>query len=167
MVFPAGVGPGSSSKYVVNWLSSLLSWSVKTRRWYGWLMIVFPGARLFRAPIWCPSGGGSTRKAGSIIAESLVALYPVSTHQIPRGWREARSSTSQESGELLCARIKGANREVSDRKKLISGHALFSLYEGRKGAANGQHSSVFFRDAQGFRRLDAGSRAGFTSSGPH
>ena len=32
-------------------------WSL-TRRRYGWLrMMVFPGAHLFRAPIWCPSGG--------------------------------------------------------------------------------------------------------------
>ena len=31
---------------------------------------------------------------------------------------------------------------------------------------NGQHSWGFFRDAQGFGRLDAGSRAGFTSSRP-
>ena len=29
--------------------------------------------RLFRAPIWCPSGGGSTREAGgTVVAESLV-----------------------------------------------------------------------------------------------
>ena len=116
MVFPAGVGPGSPSRGVVNWLSSRLSWSVKTRRRYGWFRIVFRGARLFQTPIWCPSGGGGTRQAGSIIAESLVALYPVSTHHILLGWREARSLTSQESGEPLGARIKGANREVFDRK---------------------------------------------------
>ena len=33
--------------------------------------------------------------------------------------------------------------------------------------ANGQDSWGFFRDAQGFGRLDAGSRAGFASSRPH
>ena len=47
---------------------------------------------------------------------------------------------------------------------MISDHALFSSYEGQQGAANGQDSCFFFRDAQGFGRLDAGSRAGFTSS---
>ena len=57
-VFPAGVGPGSPSRDAVNWLPSRFSLSVETRRRYGWLrMMVFPGARLFRAPIWCPSGG--------------------------------------------------------------------------------------------------------------
>ena len=57
-VFPAGVGSGSPSSDAVNWLPSRFSLSVETRRRYGWLrMMVFSGARLFRAPIWCPSGG--------------------------------------------------------------------------------------------------------------
>ena len=84
-VFPAGVGPGSLSRDSANWLSSRLSRSAKTWRWYGWLRMVFSGARLFRAPIWCPSGGGGTREAWSTVAESLVALYRVGTHQIRRG----------------------------------------------------------------------------------
>ena len=56
-VFPAGVGPGSPSRDAANWLPSRFSLSVETRRRYGWLRMVFPGARLFRAPIWYPSGG--------------------------------------------------------------------------------------------------------------
>ena len=52
------------------------------------------------------------------------------------------------------------------REKLMSDHRLFSSYEGQQGAANGQDSWDFFRDAQDFRRLDVGWRAGFTSSGP-
>ena len=48
----------------------------------------------------------------------------------------------------------------------MSDHGLFPSYEGLQGAANGQDSSRFCRDAQGFGRLDAGSRAGFTSSRP-
>ena len=57
-VFSAGVGPGSPSRDAVNWLPSRFSLSVETRRRYGWLrMMVFPGAHLFGAPIWCPSGG--------------------------------------------------------------------------------------------------------------
>ena len=43
-------------------------------------------------------------------------LYRVSKQQIRRGRREARSSTSQGSARPLCARIKDANREVSDVK---------------------------------------------------
>ena len=49
---------------------------------------------------------------------------------------------------------------------MISDHGLFSSYEGRQGAANGQYSGRFFRDAEGFGRLDADSRACFTSSRP-
>ena len=118
-VFPAGVGPGSPSRDAANWLPSRFSLlSVETRRRYGWLRMVFPGERLFRAPIWCPSGGvhGGTREAGSSVAETLVAHYRVGTHQIRRRRRAARSSTSQGSAEPLCARIKGANREVSEGK---------------------------------------------------
>ena len=62
----------------------------------GWLRIVFPGARLFRALIWCPSGGGGTREAGSSVAESLIALYRVGTH--PLLMAEGRSIVD-ESGE--------------------------------------------------------------------
>ena len=80
------------------------------------LRVVFPGVRLFRAPTWCPSAGGATREAWSTVAESLVALYRVDTHQIRRGRRAARSSTSQGRAEPLCARIKGVNREVSEGK---------------------------------------------------
>ena len=57
-VFPAGVEPGSPSRDAANWLPSRFSLSVETRRRYGWLkMMLFSGARLVRAPIWCPSGG--------------------------------------------------------------------------------------------------------------
>ena len=51
-----GVGPGSPSKDAANWLPSRLGLSVETQRRYGWLRMVFPGVRLFRTPIWCPSG---------------------------------------------------------------------------------------------------------------
>ena len=49
-------------------------------------------------------------------------------------------------------------------EKLISDHDLFSFYEGQQGVVNGQGSWGFFMDAHGFRRLDAGSRAGSTNS---
>ena len=60
--------------------------------------------------------GGGTREAGSTVAESLVVLYRVGKHQIRRRRRAARLSTSQGRAELLCARIKGVNREVSEGK---------------------------------------------------
>ena len=56
-VFPAGVERGSPSRDAANWLPSRLGLSVGTRRRYIWLRMVFPGVRLFWAPIWCPSGG--------------------------------------------------------------------------------------------------------------
>ena len=52
--------------------------------------------------------GGGTREAGSTVAESLVVLYRVGTHQIWRRWRAARLSTSHGRAEPLCARITGA-----------------------------------------------------------
>ena len=110
---PAGVGPGLSSRAAANWLSLRLSLSVETRRR---LSLVFPGAHLFRAPIWCPSGGSGAREAHSPVTESLEALYRVGTYQIWRGRRAARSSTSQGSAEPLCARIKGVTRKNSDGK---------------------------------------------------
>ena len=65
-----------------------------------------------------------------------------------------------------CARESKAQTRRFLREKLISEHVFFSSYEGLQGAANGQHSWGFFRDGQGFGRLDVGSRAGFTSSRP-
>ena len=65
-----------------------------------------------------------------------------------------------------CARELKARTGTFLREKLISDHRLFSFYEGQQGAASGPGSWSFFRDAQGFGRLDAGSRAGLPSSGP-
>ena len=58
-----------------------------------------------------------------------------------------------------CARESKARTGRFLREKLISDHGLFYSYEGQQGAANGQDSWDFFRDAQGFGLLDAGSRA--------
>ena len=114
------------------------------RRRYAWLRMVFPGVRPFRAPIWCPSGGGGTREARSTVAESLVVPYRVGTHQIRRRRRAARSSTSQGRAESLCARIKGANLEVL-REKLMSDHGNFSSYEGHKELRTGKIRGAFSR----------------------
>ena len=48
----------------------------------------------------------------------------------------------------------------------MSDHGHFSSYEGRKERRTGKIRVFFFKDAQGFGRLDAGSHAGFTSSRP-
>ena len=65
-----------------------------------------------------------------------------------------------------CARESKAGTGRLLREKLISDHGLFFSYEGQQGGANGQDSWGFFRVPQGFGRLDAGSRVGFTSSRP-
>ena len=62
--------------------------------------------------------GGGTGEAGSTVAESLVVLYRVGTHQIRRRRRETRSLTSQGRAGPLCAKIKrGSDWEVSEGKK--------------------------------------------------
>ena len=112
--------------------------------------------------------GGGTREAGRTVAESLVVPYRVGTHQIRRRQMAARSSKSQGRAEPLYSRITGLNREVSEGKIDVWPRS-FCFLRGSQGAANGldpQDSWGFFQDAQGFERLDAGSRAGFTSSRP-
>ena len=61
--------------------------------------------------------GGGTREEMSTVAESLVVLCRVGTHQIRRRRRAARSSTSQGRAEPLCAKITDdLNREISEGK---------------------------------------------------
>ena len=48
----------------------------------------------------------------------------------------------------------------------MSDHGLCSSYVGHKERRTGKIREIFFKDAQGFGRLDAGSRAGFTSLKP-
>ena len=108
--------------------------------------------------------GGGTREAGSIVAESLVVLYRVGTHQIRRRRRAARSSTSQGTAGPLCARIKGANRRFL-REKRMSDHGLISSYadgnERRTGKIRGAFSGMH-------KALDGWmlARARFTSPRP-
>ena len=51
-------------------------------------------------------------------------------------------------------------------EKLISDHGLFLPTRANKERRTGKIRGAFFRDAQGVGRLDAGSRAGLTSSRP-
>ena len=117
-VFPAGVGPGSPSRYAANWLPSRFGQSVETRRrQHGWLRMVFPDVRLFRAPIWWPSGGwrharGREHCRGEL-GSSLSGGYAPDSAKA-RG--SSIIATSQGRAEPLCTRIKGANQEVSEGK---------------------------------------------------
>ena len=116
-VFPAGVGPGSPSRDAANRLLSRFGLSVETRRQYGLLRRVFPGLRLFRAPIWWPLGGWRhARGREHCHGEPVVVLYQVGTHQIRRRRRAARSLTSQGRAKPLCAKVESANQEVFEGK---------------------------------------------------
>ena len=85
---------------------------------------------------------GGTRDARSTVAESLIALYRVGTHQIWRRRSASRSSTSQGSTAPLCARFKGANREVSEGK---ADHGLLFSYEGHEKRRTGKIRGAFSR----------------------
>ena len=65
------VGLNSSSKYLASWLCH--GSASRLRPDSGWL--VEDGIhqlRLFRAPIWSPSGGGGTQETGGTVTESLL-----------------------------------------------------------------------------------------------
>ena len=79
-------------------------------------------------------GSSSTRKRTVI----LGMLYRVSNkHQIRRGRKAARSSTSLGSAEPLSRESKAPTWGFL-RGKLISDHDLFFSYKGQQGAADGQ-----------------------------
>ena len=85
----------------------------------------------------------------------------------PDSARAESSSIVDELGVLNpCARESTARTGRFLRENLISEQGLFSSYEGRQGAMNGQDSWGFFRDAQSFGRPDAASHAGFANSRP-
>ena len=48
---------GQMKTYYDDYSCATLFHTIQTRRRYGWLRMAFPGVRLFRTPIWCPSGG--------------------------------------------------------------------------------------------------------------
>ena len=66
-----------------------------------------------------------------------------------------------------CARETKAQTGRFLREKLISDQTVcFLSTRVNKERPTGKIPGAFFRDAQGFGRLGAGSRAGFTSSRP-
>ena len=110
------------------------------------------------------------------VAESLVGRH--STRQCTvAGSIEPVNTRFDEGGGQLdrrrargvlnpCARESKAPTGGFLREKLFSDHGLFSSNHTQQGATNGQDFCAFFQGCTGFGRLDAGSRAGFTSSRP-
>ena len=100
MVFPEGVRPGSPPRDdAANRLPSRFSLSVETRRGYGWLRMVFPGARLYRAPIWCPSGGWRHARGREHCRGEPGKLVALSGGYTPDSTKAEGSSIVDEPGE--------------------------------------------------------------------
>ena len=97
---------------------------------------------------------------GTDIVVSHIQRIRPTLNQIRRRWMAARSSTSQGRAEPCCARITGTNRGVESWCLTT----VFFFLRGPQGAANRPDSWDLFKGTQGFRRLDAGSLACFTSS---
>ena len=87
---------------------------------------------------------GGTQEAGNTIAVSLAVLYRVDIHQIRQRRRAARSSTGEGRAEPLCARIKGADREISEGK-YDADYSLFSSCKDHKERRTGKIQGAFSR----------------------
>ena len=87
---------------------------------------------------------GGTREGGSTVAESLVALYQVGTHQIGEGGGQFDRPRAR---RVLnpCARETKARTERLLREKLMSDHGLNSSYEGHKERRTGKILGPFSR----------------------
>ena len=88
--------------------------------------------------------GGGKREAGSTVAESLVVLDRVGTHQIRRRRRAARSLTSQGKADPSARESKARTGRFL-REKLVSDHGLISHYEGQKERRTGKIREAFSR----------------------
>ena len=88
--------------------------------------------------------GGGTREVGSTAAESLVVLYRVGTHQIPRRWRATDRRRARE-GLNPCARESKIRTGRFLTEKLMSDHGQFSSYEGHKEWPTGKIRWTFSR----------------------
>ena len=144
-VFPAGVGPGSPPKDATNWPPSRFSLSVETRRWCGWLRMVFLGTCLFRAPIWGPSGGVAARERQGALSRRAW--------ECSIGW--IRTSFGEGGGQLdrrrarrglnLCARESKARTGRFLREKVMSDHGLFISTRATRSGERARFVGLFQR----------------------
>ena len=105
------------SRDAANWLPSRFSLSVETWRRYGGIRMVFPGACLFREPIWCFLGG-------------------VTAH-------ERQEHCRGEPGNALSCGYAPDSVKAEGSPIVDLWPWAFSSYEGQQGAANGHDSGAF------------------------
>ena len=105
-----GVGPGSPLRDATNCVSSRFSRSVQTRRRYGRLRVVVPDERVFRAPIWCPSGRCGVREAGSTVCRGEPGSA-LSGGYAPDSAKAEGSSIVDEPGECCTPVRENQRRE--------------------------------------------------------
>ena len=103
------------------------SLSVETRRRYGWLRMVFPGMRPFRAPIWCTSGGWRHARGREHCVSRRASGSTLSSGYAPNSEKAEGGSIVDEPGDLLnpCARESTASTGRFLREKLMSDHGHF------------------------------------------
>ena len=107
--------------------------------------IISIGARLFRAPIWCPSGDVAARERQGALSRRAWQHFI--------GW--VRTSFGEDGGQLdrrrargvmnPCARESKARTRRFLREKLMSDHGLLSSYEGYKKRRTGKISGDISR----------------------
>ena len=173
-IFPAGGGLDPPSRNSSNSLFSRYSRSASTWRRFGWLRMAFTRCASSELQIGTlrelVARGGHCRGKPDRAQQHRQAfrgtLYRVSKHQIRRGRWVNRYLMSQGSAEPLCTRIKDANREVSKGQADLLPRVCILPTRVNKKRRTGMISRASFRDAESFGRLDAESRACFTSSRP-
>ena len=139
----------------------------------GWCL---PGVPFRRAPVWCPSGGGGTREARGTVAESLVGRSSMRRRTVTCSNRRESSRFDEGGGKLDRSRARGVLNPCVRESKARTGRfwgenwslakVCFLLTRAIKERRTGKDLGAFVKDSQGFGRLDAGSRPGFTSSRP-
>ena len=149
MVFPAVVGPGSPSRDAANWLLSRFGLSVETRRRYGCLRMVFPGVRLFRAPIFGPFRRVAARERQRVLSRRAW-LFSIGWVRTRFGEGRGQLDRRRARGGLNpCARESKARTGRFLNDKLMSDHGHFSSYEGHKERRTGKIRGLF----QGYKGL--------------
>ena len=87
-------------------------WSVENGAYY---------VRLFRAVFWCPSGGGSPREAGGIVAESLVGSSSTPKRTVACAVGRISTSFGEDGGQLDHRRSRGMLNHCVQKSKAQTG----------------------------------------------